>query len=138
MEFTNATQRFKLCSRCDRPIWCRVAWAWAWHGVGMGVTWGWVWHGVGVAWGWAWLGGGSILGAVSKRVEDGRRPANLQAGHQQIGHEANSGVACLQGVERSGMASPGETLGSPSIPLAIRACSLNTVCRPGGGKQRIG
>jgi hypothetical protein len=33
---------------------------------------------------------------------------------------AVSGVACPQGVERQGMEGPGETLGSPWLPLAIR------------------
>jgi hypothetical protein len=51
--------------------------------------------------------------AVSKRVKDGQRPPALQA---------VSGVARLQGVEGLVMTGPGETLGSPWIPLAIRAC----------------
>jgi hypothetical protein len=33
-----------------------------------------------------------------------------------------AGVACLEGVEGSGMAGPDETLGIPFPPLAIRPC----------------
>jgi hypothetical protein len=58
---------------------------------------------------------------VSKRVEDGRRPLALRAGHLRNDCKVVLGVARPQGVERLGMAGPGETLGSPWIPLAIRA-----------------
>jgi hypothetical protein len=58
---------------------------------------------------------------VSKGVEDDRRPPTLRAGHLINGHEAVSGMARPQSVEGSGMAGPGETLGSPLIPLAVRA-----------------
>jgi hypothetical protein len=50
---------------------------------------------------------------VSKRVEDGRRPSALWAGYPRNCHNAVSGVAYLQGVEGSGKADPGKTLGSP-------------------------
>jgi hypothetical protein len=59
---------------------------------------------------------------VSKGEEDGRRQPALLAGHHQNGCKAVSGVAHPQGVEGSSRAGPGETLGSPLIPLAIRAC----------------
>jgi hypothetical protein len=36
---------------------------------------------------------------VSKAIEDGCRPPNLQAGHPRKGSEANSGVAHPQGIE---------------------------------------
>jgi hypothetical protein len=58
---------------------------------------------------------------VPKGVEDGCRLPVLQAGHPRNGCKAVSGVARLQGVEGLGMAGLGETLGSPWIPLAIRA-----------------
>jgi hypothetical protein len=58
---------------------------------------------------------------VSKGVEDGRRPPVLWAGHPQNGRKAVLGVACPQGVEGMGMADLAETLGSPWIPLAVRA-----------------
>jgi hypothetical protein len=48
----------------------------------------------------------SVWRGVSKGVEDGRRAPALWAGH--------SGVALPQGMEGSGMAGPGETLGSAS------------------------
>ena len=50
-----------------------------------------------------------------------RRP---QTAHPWNGRKAVSGVAHLQGVEGSGMAGPGETLGSPWPPLALHPCSL--------------
>jgi hypothetical protein len=58
---------------------------------------------------------------VSKGVKDGCRPPALQAGHPRNAHKAVLGVAYPQGVEGSGMVSPGETLGSPWISLAICA-----------------
>jgi hypothetical protein len=58
---------------------------------------------------------------VSKTVADGGRPPGLRAGHYRNGRKAVSGVAWPQGIEGSGMAGPGETLGSPWIPLAIQA-----------------
>jgi hypothetical protein len=54
-------------------------------------------------------------------LEDGCKPPNLGEGHLRNGRKVVSGVACLQGVEESGMTGPGETLGSSWIPLAIRA-----------------
>jgi hypothetical protein len=59
---------------------------------------------------------------VFKGVDDGCRPPALQAGHPRNSHEAVSGVAHLQGVEGLSMVGLGETLGSPWIPLARRAC----------------
>jgi hypothetical protein len=61
---------------------------------------------------------------VSKGVEDDRRPPALQ-----VGRKAVSGMDHLQGVEGSGMAGPGETLESPWIPFAVRACD----CECDGG-----
>jgi hypothetical protein len=58
-----------------------------------------------------------IWRGVSKGEEDGRRPPTLWAGYSRNGHNAVLGVARLQGVEGLGMAGPGETLGSPWIPL---------------------
>jgi hypothetical protein len=64
------------------------------------------------------LGGGwrpaprPVWGGVSKGVEDSRRPPQKQP-------YGRFGVPRLQGVEGSSM---GETLGSPWIPLAVRAC----------------
>jgi hypothetical protein len=58
---------------------------------------------------------------VSKGVEDSRRPPALLVGHARNSCKAVLEVARLQGVERSGMAGPGETSGSPCIPLAMRA-----------------
>jgi hypothetical protein len=52
---------------------------------------------------------------VSKRLENGRRPPAL------------SGVARLQSIEGSGIAGPGEILGNPWQPLAIRLCSVDVV-----------
>jgi hypothetical protein len=49
------------------------------------------------------------------------RPPALQAGHPPNGLKAIWEVARPQGVEGSGMAGPGETLGSPWIPLPVRA-----------------
>jgi hypothetical protein len=54
---------------------------------------------------------------VSKGVEDGRRPPALRGVHPRNGHKAVSVVARPQGVEGLGMGGPGETLGSPWIPL---------------------
>jgi hypothetical protein len=45
-----------------------------------------------------------IRRGVSKRVEDGRRPPALRAGHPQNSHKAVSRVACPQGLEGSSMA----------------------------------
>jgi hypothetical protein len=56
---------------------------------------------------------------VGYGVEGGCRPPALQAGHPRNGHNAVLGVARPQGVEVSGWVGPGETLGSPWIPLAI-------------------
>jgi hypothetical protein len=58
---------------------------------------------------------------VSKGVEESRRPPALWAVHPRNGRKAFSGVARPQGLEGSGLAGPGETLGNPWIPLAIRA-----------------
>jgi hypothetical protein len=57
---------------------------------------------------------------VSKRMESGRRLQSLRADHSRNGHEAVSAMACLYGVEGSGMAGPGETLGTSWPPLPIR------------------
>jgi len=46
---------------------------------------------------------------VSKRVEDGRRPATLWAGHPRNGRKAVLGVPRPQVVEESGPPCPGET-----------------------------
>jgi hypothetical protein len=43
-------------------------------------------------------------------------------GPPRNGHKAVLRVARPHGVEGSGMAGPGETLGNPWIPLAIRVC----------------
>jgi hypothetical protein len=56
---------------------------------------------------------------VSKGVEDSRRPPALQAGHSRNSHKAVSGVARPQGIEGLGMVGPGDTLGSPWIPLGL-------------------
>jgi hypothetical protein len=48
-------------------------------------------------------------------VEDGRRPPTLWADHPQNSRKAVSGVAHPQGIEGSGMAGLGKTLGSPCI-----------------------
>jgi hypothetical protein len=58
---------------------------------------------------------------VFKGVKDGSRLPALQAGHPRKGRKTVLGVTRPQAVEGSGMASPGETLGSPWIPLALRA-----------------
>jgi hypothetical protein len=59
-------------------------------------------------------------GRTAWGVQGGRRrpqtPA-MWAGHHWNGHNAVSGVAHLQGVERSGMPGRRETLGSPWPPL---------------------
>jgi hypothetical protein len=59
---------------------------------------------------------------VSKRVEDGRRPPALGANQPRNDCKAVFGMARPQGVEGSSMSGLGETLRSPWIPLAIRAC----------------
>jgi hypothetical protein len=59
---------------------------------------------------------------VSKGEENGRRLPALRAGYPPNGHKAVWGVARLQGLEGSGLAGLGETLGSPWIPLPVRAC----------------
>jgi hypothetical protein len=51
-------------------------------------------------------------------IQGARR--RLQAAHSARGPPP--GVACPQGAEGLGMVGPGETLGSPWIPLPIRAC----------------
>jgi hypothetical protein len=43
-------------------------------------------------------------------------------GHPKNDRKAVSAVARPQGIEGSGMAGPGKTLGSPWPPLAIRSC----------------
>jgi hypothetical protein len=58
---------------------------------------------------------------VSKGEEDGRRSPTLRAGHPPNGRKTIWGVAHLQGVEGLSMAGAGETLGSPWIPLPVRA-----------------
>jgi hypothetical protein len=68
-----------------------------------------------------------VRSGVSKGVEDGRRLLAWSAGHPWNGSNAISGVACPQGIDGLGMANPGETLGSPWPPLAIRP-SLSLVC----------
>jgi hypothetical protein len=60
---------------------------------------------------------------VSKGVEYGHRLLALRVGQPRNGLKAVSGVARPQGVEGLRMAGPGETLGSPWIPLAIQAWS---------------
>jgi hypothetical protein len=55
--------------------------------------------------------GRPVRRGVSKGVEDGRRPPVLRAGHLKNSCKAVSGVARSRGVEGSGMAGPGETLG---------------------------
>jgi hypothetical protein len=60
----------------------------------------------------------SVRHGVSKGVKDGIRPPALQVDHPMNSCMAVSGVARLQGVKGSGMAGPGETLGSPWPPLA--------------------
>jgi hypothetical protein len=49
---------------------------------------------------------------VSKGVEDGRRPPALRVGDLRNDRKAVSGVAPPQGIEGSGIAGPGEPLGS--------------------------
>jgi hypothetical protein len=58
---------------------------------------------------------------VSKGEEDSRRPPCVWAFVLAL-RSAVWGVARLQGVCGLGMAVPGETLGSPWIPLPVRAC----------------
>ena len=43
----------------------------------------------------------------------------------QMGHPQNSSKAVSQGMEGSGMADMGETLGSPCLPLVIRALYIS-------------
>jgi hypothetical protein len=61
---------------------------------------------------------------VFKGEEDDRKPPALRAGHPRNGCKAVSGVVLLLRFyalrKRVGMAGPGETLGSPWSPLAIR------------------
>jgi hypothetical protein len=54
-----------------------------------------------------------VQSEVSKGVGDGCKPLALRAGHPRNGHKAVSGVAHPQGIEGSGIAGPGATLGSP-------------------------
>jgi hypothetical protein len=61
---------------------------------------------------------------VSKEEEDGCRPPALRVGHPINGR---FGGGPPTGLEALGMADLGETLGSPWIPLAIRACVHLTV-----------
>jgi hypothetical protein len=56
---------------------------------------------------------GGIWHGVSKSLEDGHSPPAFRADHSWNGHEAISGIAHSQGIERLGMAGPDETLGSP-------------------------
>jgi hypothetical protein len=51
----------------------------------------------------------------------------LWASNPRNGRKAVSGVARPQGVKGLGMAGPGETLRSPSPPLAIHPCSTNLI-----------
>jgi hypothetical protein len=59
------------------------------------------------------------------RVEEGGRPVRHGVSNgvedSQNGCKAVLQVACPHGVEELGMAGPGETLGSPWIPLTIWA-----------------
>jgi hypothetical protein len=64
-------------------------------------------------------------GLTHKRTADSQVcnkgvPKGVKDGHPCNRHEAVPGMACPQGIEGSGMAGPGETLGSPLLPLAIR------------------
>jgi hypothetical protein len=54
-------------------------------------------------------------------VEDCHRRPALWSGHPQTTVRLYPKMARPQGMDRSGMAGPGETLGSPWILLAIRA-----------------
>jgi hypothetical protein len=46
------------------------------------------------------LGESIVVGhGVSKRIEDGREPPALQAGHPRSGRKADLGLACPQGVD---------------------------------------
>jgi hypothetical protein len=68
---------------------------------------------------------------VSERIEDGRRPLHLRAGHQNA-HEAFSGLACPQGVEGSSMASLGKTLTRESMDTPFHTpMERNAVTLPG-------
>jgi hypothetical protein len=58
---------------------------------------------------------------VSKREDEGHRPPALWAGYPRNGRKAVSGITHPQGIEESGMAGLAKTLGSPWIPLVIRA-----------------
>jgi hypothetical protein len=57
-------------------------------------------------------------------IQGGRRRPQAAP---QTGHKAVWGVARPQVVEGSGMAGRGETLGSPWIPLPVRACQADNV-----------
>jgi hypothetical protein len=57
----------------------------------------------------------------------------VEYGHPRNARKAVSGVARPQDIEGSGMAGLGETLGSPWIPLAVRACTWTDCLLP----QRI-
>jgi hypothetical protein len=66
-----------------------------------------------------------IRRGVSKRVENGRRPPTIWVGYPRNSH---LGVAYPQGLERSGMARPGETLmATPShTPMKVtkKTCEI--------------
>jgi hypothetical protein len=53
-------------------------------------------------------------------------PCGHWAGHLWNGHQAIFAVACLHGVEGSGMMSPSDTLGSSCSPLANS--TLDSIC----------
>jgi hypothetical protein len=55
-----------------------------------------------------------------KGVGNGCRPPALRAGHPRNGCKAVLVATRPQGIERLGMAGPGDTLGSPRPTLAIR------------------
>jgi hypothetical protein len=63
----------------------------------------------------------AVRRGVSKGVEDAHRLPALWVGHPQNGYKAVPSVARSHGVEGSGLAGLFETIGSPWIPLAIRA-----------------
>jgi len=68
-----------------------------------------------------WMRGIGVRRGVSKGVEDGCRPPVLQEDLPWNGPKAVSGKTPPQAVQWLGMSDPGETLGSPWPPLAIRA-----------------
>jgi hypothetical protein len=77
----------------------------------------------------SWAYGMGVHGRMSWGIQGGGRTT---AGHPLCrqpslnGHKAVSGVAvCPHGIEGSGMAGPGESLGSPWPPLAIHSCSTS-------------